>query len=110
MTNDDAQRAKVFLLSDSTNDSYVAIGEVMTSDYTAERLRNAGRGGGNRIRVVLKTVTKPDTVLPFSIEDGEGRVLCRTLEEAYKKNEGVMWLQSDTVLTQRDGCTIITMA
>ena len=98
------------LLSDSESDSYVAIGEVIASDYTPARLRTSGPGGGEHIRVVLKTVTKPDTELPFKVRDEEGRVLCRTLGEAFKNKRGVIWLQSDTVLTQRDGCTVQTWA
>ena len=62
LTNSDAPCAKIVLMADSDSDSYVAIGKVMASDYTPERLGTTGPGGGHQIRVVLKTVTKPDTV------------------------------------------------
>ena len=48
--------------------------------------------------------------LPFTVRDNEGRVLCRTLGEAFLRNEGVMWLTNDTVLTKRDGCMVRTWA
>ena len=110
LTNEDAACGEIVLMEDSDSDSYVAIGEVMASDYTPERIGSAFREGGHQIRVILKAVTKPDTVLPFKIHDDEGRVVCSTLGEAFVKKKGVIWLISDTVLTGRDGCTVRTWA
>ena len=90
LTNLDGLCAEIVLLLDSDSDSYVAIGEVMASDYTPQRLWTAGPGGGQQIRVVLKTVMKPDIVLPFKIRDEEGRVMCRTLGEAFMEKKGVI--------------------
>ena len=92
LTNEDAVSRKIVLIEDSDSDSYVAIGEVMASDYTPERVGCAGSAGGNQIRVILKSVTKPDTVLPFKIRDDQGRVTCRTLGEAFLNNKGIIWL------------------
>ena len=96
-------------MADSDSDSYVAIGEVMAC-YTATIMGTAGQGGGNQIGVLLKSVTKPEIVLPFTIRDDEGRVLCRTLGEAFTKKEEVIWPARDTVLTKRIGCTVRTWA
>ena len=106
LTNEDASCGEIVLMEDSDSDSYVAIGEVMASDYTPERVRSAGSAGDILIRVSLKCVTKPNTVLPFKIRDEEGRVLCRTLGEVFLKKKRVIWLISDTVLTEPDGCTV----
>jgi hypothetical protein len=43
---------------------------------------------GHKIRVILKSVTKPDTILPFRVEDHDGRVLCRTLGISIFEEEG----------------------
>ena len=110
LMNEDAAGGKIVLMADSDSDSYVAIGEVMASDYTPERIGTAGCGRDHQIRVSLKTMTRPDTVLPFKIRDEEGRVMCKTLGEAFMTNKGVIWLQSDTVITQRDGCIVRTWA
>jgi hypothetical protein len=67
LTNHNASSGKIVLMEDSDSDSYVAIGEVMASDYTPERVGGAARAGGHQIQVILKSVTKPDTVLPFKI-------------------------------------------
>jgi hypothetical protein len=56
----------------------------------------------------LKLVTKPKTVLPFEVRDHGGKVVCRTLGEAFMKKKGVLWLQRDTMLTEPDGCTVST--
>jgi hypothetical protein len=80
----------------------------MAFDYTPERVGSGGRPGAHQIRVILKSVTKPETVLPFQVRDHEGRVVCKTLGEAFLKNKGVLWFQRDTVLTQVDGCTVIS--
>ena len=58
--------------------------------------------------MILKSVMKPDIVLPFKIQDDEGIVMCMTFWKAYLKNKGVIWLQSDTVVTEQDGCTVST--
>jgi hypothetical protein len=107
LNNHDADSGKIVLIEDSNSDNYVAIGEVMASDYTPERLGDATSVGGHKIRVILKSVTKPETILPFEVQDQYGRVVCRTLGEVFLKKKGVLWLQRDTVLTQPDGCTII---
>ena len=44
LTNEDAADGKIVLMADSNSDSYVAIGEVMASGYTPERVGTAGRG------------------------------------------------------------------
>ena len=90
LTNEDASCGKIVIMEDSDSDSYVAIGEVMASDYTPERLGSEGSAGGKQIRVILKSVTKPDTLLPFEIRDDQGRVMCKTLGEAFLKNKGVI--------------------
>jgi hypothetical protein len=110
LNNHDADSGKIVLIEDSNSDNYVAIGEVMASDYTPEWLEDATSAGGHKIRVILKSVTKPETILPFEVQDQYGRVVCRTLGEVFLKKKGVLWLQRDTVLTQPDGCTIIEWA
>ena len=94
-------------MEDSDSDSYVAIGEVMASDYTPERVGDGPGIGGHKIRVILKSVTKPDTILPFKVRGIDGKVICRTLGEAFSRKKGVLWLVNDIVLTQPDGCTVV---
>ena len=107
LINEDAELGKLVLMEDSDSDSYVAIGEVMALDYSPERTGNGRGAAGEQIRVILKLVTKPDTILPFKVRSSDGKVICRTLGEAFSKKKGVMWLLSDTVLTQPDGCTVV---
>ena len=105
LRNEDASAGTIVLIEDSDSDSSVAIGEIMASDSTPQRVESMG---GNLIWLILKSVTKPDTLLPFKIQDDKGRVTCSTLEKAFWKNKGVIWLQSDTVVTEADGCTVST--
>jgi hypothetical protein len=108
LINKDAAAWKLVLIEDSNNDSYVAIGEVMASDYTPERVPGGMKAEAQKSRVLLKLVTKPKTVLPFEVRDHGGKVVCRTLGEAFMKKKGVLWLQRDTMLTEPDGCTVST--
>ena len=110
LINHNVSSRKIVLMEDSNNNSYVAISEVMESNYTPERVGGATKARRHQIRVILKSVTKPNTVLPFKIQDDKDRVLCRTLDKVFLKNKGVLWLQSDTVLTQPDGCIISNWA
>ena len=47
LTNEDAAYGKIVFMEDLDSDSYVAIGEVMASDYTLERVGIAGQAGGH---------------------------------------------------------------
>jgi hypothetical protein len=55
------------LIEDSDTDSYVAIGDVMASDYTPKRVESGGWTGAHQIWVILKSITKPEIVLPFQV-------------------------------------------
>jgi hypothetical protein len=97
-------------MEDSESNNYVAVEEVKASDYTPERIGDGTKIADKKIRVVLKSVTKPGTILPFKILDQNGTVLCTTLEEAFSRKKRVLFLQSDTILTQPDGCTVTNWA
>jgi hypothetical protein len=43
LNNEDAASSKIVLIEDSDSDSYVAIEEVMVSDYTPEKVRQVTR-------------------------------------------------------------------
>jgi hypothetical protein len=105
LTTEDAVSGKIVIMEDSDTDSYVAIGEIVASNYTPERRGGGNSPGGEKVRVMLKSVTKPETILPFEVLDVDGTVLCRTLGDAFMKRQGVFWLECDTVVTQPDGCT-----
>jgi hypothetical protein len=79
-------------MEDSESNNYVAVEEVKASDYTPERIGDGTKIADKKIRVVLKSVTKPGTILPFKILDQNGTVLCATLGEAFfKKEESVVF-------------------
>jgi hypothetical protein len=79
-------------MEDSESDSYVAVEEVRASDYTLEWIGDGTKIADKKIRVVLRSVTKPGTILPFKILDQNGTVLCATLGEAFfKKEESVVF-------------------
>ena len=107
LINEDAKMGKLVLMEDSDSNSYVAIGEVMASDYTPKRIGNETGATRQQIRVILKSVTKPDTILPFKVRSSDSKVICRILGEAFSRKKGVMWLLSDTILTQPDGCIVV---
>ena len=105
LINEDAESGKLVIMEDSDSDNYVAIGEVMASDYTPERFGDGTKTVGDKIRVILKSVTKPDTILPFKVRGLDGEVICKTEGEAFSRKKGVLWLLSDIVLTHPDECT-----
>ena len=77
-------------MEDSDSNSYVAIGEVMASDYTLERVGDGTGAVAYKIRVILKSMTKPETILPFKVRGTDGKVICRTLGEAFSRNKGML--------------------
>jgi hypothetical protein len=76
LISEDAESGSVVIMEDSDSDSYVAIGEVMASDYTPERFGDGTEAIGDKIRVILKSVWKPNTILPFEVRGPHGEVLC----------------------------------
>jgi hypothetical protein len=62
----------------------------MASDYTPERVGDRTTATGEKIRVILKTMKKPETILPFKVRDHDGKVLCTILGEAYVRKQGVL--------------------
>jgi hypothetical protein len=105
--NEDADTGKFVEMEDSDTDSYVAVGELVAADYTAETIGDGTGAGEQMVWVNLKSVKKADTILPFEVRGADGKVICRTLGEAFSSNKGVLWLRSDTNLTQPDGCTTV---
>lgn len=101
--NDDA--VGVVLMEDKRQSVFLAVGEYFSSDYTPERLRSSCNGGDRVIRVVLKACTKPQVLLHFPVVDRLGRVLCRTLGEAFEQKILVWWMEGDAVATCVDGTT-----
>jgi hypothetical protein len=59
----------------------------------------------NMLRVLITGVQRRATVLPKPVVDGLGNVPCRTVGEAYERKAEVWWYESDTVLSNEDGCT-----
>ena len=110
MTNGNASSGKIVIMEDWNSDNYVAIGEIMASDPTTKRVGSTAGEGANLIWVILKSVTEPDTCLPFTLIDDEGRVVCRTFGEAFLKNDGVILLPSDSVVTSTCECTVSSWA
>jgi hypothetical protein len=90
LNNEDAASSKIVLIEDSDSDSYVAIEEVMVSDYTPERVGDATSKAGHKIRVILKSISKLNTILSFTVEDHDNGVLCRTLGKAFLKKKGML--------------------
>ena len=107
LINEDVETGKLVFVEDSNNDSYVAIGEVMASDYTPERVSDGPGVGEHKIQVILNSVTKPHTILPFKLCGTDGTLIYRTLGEAFSSKKGILWLLSDTVLTQPDRCIVV---
>jgi len=97
--------ASVVLMEDKQQSVFVAIGEYFSTNYTSERLRSSCDGGGRVIRVVLRACTRPNLFLPFPVVDRHGRVLCRTLGEAFEKRIPFWWMEGDAVKTCVDGAT-----
>jgi hypothetical protein len=73
------------IMEDSESDSCVAIGEFVASEYTPERVGDGSIGGGEKVRVALKSVTKRGTNLPFKVLDVDCTVFCTTLGDAFQK-------------------------
>lgn len=48
LINEDVEMEKLVQIEDSDSDSYVAIGEVMASDYTPKRIQNAIGAAGEQ--------------------------------------------------------------
>jgi hypothetical protein len=59
----------------------------------------------NMLRLVITGVQWRSTILPKPVVDRFGRVICRTLGEAYEKKAKVWWYERDTVMPNEDGCT-----
>ena len=101
--NEDA--AGVVLMQDKRQSVFVAIGEYFSSDYTPERFISGCDGGRRVIRVVLKACTRLQLLLPFPVVNRHGRVICRTMEEAFEQKVAVWWMEDDAVVTCVDGAT-----
>jgi hypothetical protein len=95
----------VVLMEDTRALVFVAVGEYYPSDYTPDRSICSSSRGGRVIRVVLKACTHPQLLLPFPVVDRHGRVLCRTLGEAFEKKVPVWWMEEDAAATCVDGAT-----
>ena len=80
------------------------------SDYTLEQIGDGTKIANKKIRIVLKSVTKPGTILLFKILDQNDTILCTTLEEAFFRKKAMLFLQSNIVFTQPTGCTLTNWA
>jgi hypothetical protein len=101
--NEDAR--SIVLMEDRRASVFVAVGEYSSSDYTPDRFGSSSCKGRRLIRVVLKAYTHPNSLLPFPVVDSDGKVLCRTLGEAFEKKIPVWWMEGDAVSTCVDGAT-----
>lgn len=63
-------------MEDSDSENYVAIRELMASDDTQERFGDGTEALGDKIGEILKSVTKPSTILPFEVRGPDGEALC----------------------------------
>ena len=81
--NDNA--AGVVLIEDKWKSIFMAVGEYFSTDYTPNRFGSSSCGEDKVIRVVLKACTQPEALLLFPVVDSHGKILCRTLKEAFVK-------------------------
>lgn len=51
-------------------------------------------------------VLNPDTPLPVIVRDVNGKVICRTLGEAFQKGVSIWWPEGDLEVTYDAGCSI----
>jgi hypothetical protein len=106
LTIDDGGDGDFVMMEDPNSDSFVAIGEVLAFDFTLSRFLDSSMSVGERIvRVVLKSVVFPEAKLTYEVVDPNGKVVCRTLGEAYKRQLGILWLERNIAITEADGCT-----
>jgi hypothetical protein len=101
--NEDA--GSVVLMEDRSAASFVAVGEYYSSYYTPDRFGSTSSGSRRMVRVVLKGCTNPHILLPYPVLDSGGRVVCRTLGEAFRMKVPVWWMEEDAVATCSDGGT-----
>ena len=101
--NEDA--CNFLILKDRFGEEFVALGElsgmfsppvVTVAKFSMEP---------NMIRVLITRVRWHNTVLPKSVIDGFGRMIFRTVGEALEMKAEVWWHESDTILSNEDGCT-----
>jgi hypothetical protein len=92
-------------MADSFGEEFIALGElrgmfspplVKMGDYTMD---------SDMLRVRITRVRRRDTILPKPVVDELGRVLCRTIGEAYETKSKVLWYERHTVVPNEDGCT-----
>jgi hypothetical protein len=106
LTIDDGGDGDFVMMEDPDSDSFVAIGEILESNFTPSRFLDSSMSVGERIvRVVLKSVVFPEAKLTYEVVDPNGKVVCRTLGEAYKRQLGILWLERNIAITEADGCT-----
>ena len=99
--NEDADREKFVEMEDLDTESFVAYGELVLADC------RVGDGTEQMVWVHLKSVYKPDILLPFEVRGADGKVICRTLGEAFSSNKAFLWWLSDTNHTKQDGGTVV---
>jgi hypothetical protein len=110
LTVEEAGTGNIVIMEDSSDDSFVVIGEIMASDFTPRFEDDSSSFGQRVVRIVLKSVMSPQAKLLYKVFDHMGIVIYSTLGEAYRRNVGILWFQKDIVVTEIDGCTYTTRA
>jgi hypothetical protein len=101
--NEDA--GSVVLMEDTSAAGFVAVGEYYSSYYTPHRFGSSSSGSRRMVRIVLKACTNLHILLPYLVLDSSGRIVCRTLGEAFRIKVPVWWMEEDAVATCADGAT-----
>jgi hypothetical protein len=93
------------ILEDRFGSEFVALGELR--GMFSPPLERSGKISleASMIRVLITGVQRRDTILPKPVVDGFGRVLCRIVGKAYEMRVEVWWYETNTVISNEDGCT-----
>jgi hypothetical protein len=87
----------VVLMQDERALQFVGVGEYYSSDFTLERYDSNASTDARVIR------PHPEVLLPFPVVDTDGKVVYKTLGDAFEKKLPVWWMEGDAVATCVDG-------
>jgi hypothetical protein len=93
------------IMADRSGEEFVALEELR--GMFSPPLEKMGRFSlePHTLKIRITGVQRRDTLLPKLVLDDFGRMLCRSVGEAYEREVDVWWFESDTALPNEDGCT-----
>jgi hypothetical protein len=93
------------ILEDRSGSEFVALGELQGMFSPPPERSGKISLEASMVRVLITRVQQRDTILPKPVVDGFGRVLCRTVGEAYEMRAEVWWYETNTIMSNEDGYT-----